>query len=169
MSFDLFILELVLSLWIHVSPFALVAKFLFVCVLPYVFKELWWNIHLLGQKKSAKFWNYLIFNFCFKCGHLKKSTKMSINGILQLLTCSFYVHYHIWGQERPQPITPLLMLRKPSKNYFVPPLLLQNRVVPKSSTCVHRWITWQGLWLLLQSWKIIQSILVWFGLPTAVF
>lgn len=35
-------------------------KFLFVCILPYVFKELWWNIHLLGQKNS-KVLNFFLF------------------------------------------------------------------------------------------------------------
>lgn len=38
----------------------------------------------------------------------------------------------------------------------------------KSCFYIHKWITLQGLWLLLQSWKIIQSILVWFGLPTTL-
>lgn len=27
-------------------------SFLFVCILPYVFKKLWWNIHLLAKKKK---------------------------------------------------------------------------------------------------------------------
>lgn len=47
---------------------------------------------------------------------------MSINGILQLLVVSMHIITFDNAQlSSGHPITPLLMLRNPSKNFLVPP------------------------------------------------